>query len=156
MTRLEQLESGGFDATVMAAAAIDRLALDLSTPVDRLHPSIMLPQVAQGALAIECRADDTETIAVLRAIQHADTRRVDTEAFSTNSAATAISRRCTRNCWTTASRSPACWRRLMPGPDPQRSSVPIRIGRPAVARFRSTSGEQHLLPISAGAGRRRR
>ena len=39
-----------------------------------------MEQVAQGALAIECRADDTETIAVLRAIQHADTRRVvDTE-----------------------------------------------------------------------------
>ncbi len=79
-TRLEKLESGGFDAIVMAAAAIDRLELDLSTPVDRLDPAIMLPQVAQGALAIECRADDTETIAVLRAIQHADTRRVvDTE-----------------------------------------------------------------------------
>ena len=79
-TRLEKLESGGFDGIVMAAAAIDRLALDLSIPVDRLDPAIMLPQVAQGALAIECRADDTETIAVLRAIQHADTRRVvDTE-----------------------------------------------------------------------------
>ena len=79
-TRLEKLESGGFDGIVMAAAAIDRLALDLSIPVDRLDPSIMLPQVAQGALVIECRADDTETIAVLRAIQHADTRRVvDTE-----------------------------------------------------------------------------
>lgn len=79
-TRLEKLESGGFDAIVMAAAAIDRLELDLSSPIDRLDPSIMLPQVAQGALAIECRADDTETIAVLRTIQHADTRRVvDTE-----------------------------------------------------------------------------
>ena len=79
-TRLEKLESGGFDGIVMAAAAIDRLALDLSIPVDRLDPAIMLPQVAQGVLAIECRADDTETIAVLRAIQHADTRRVvDTE-----------------------------------------------------------------------------
>jgi len=79
-TRLEKLESGGFDGIVMAAAAIDRLALDLSIPVDRLDPAIMLPQVAQGALAIECRADATETIAVLRAIQHADTRRVvDTE-----------------------------------------------------------------------------
>ncbi len=79
-TRLEKLESGGFDGIMMAAAAIDRLALDLSIPVDRLDPAIMLPQVAQGALAIECRADDTETIAVLHAIQHADTRRVvDTE-----------------------------------------------------------------------------
>ncbi|MEM8707369.1 MAG: hydroxymethylbilane synthase [Actinomycetota bacterium] len=76
-TRLDKLESGGFDAIVMAAAALDRLELDLgSTPVDRLDPSVMLPQVAQGALAIECRADDVDTIAALTAIQHHDTRRV--------------------------------------------------------------------------------
>lgn len=80
-TRLEKLESGGFDAIVMAAAALDRLELDLgATAVDRLDPSVMLPQVAQGALAIECRADDTETIAALQAIQDPATRRlVDAE-----------------------------------------------------------------------------
>ncbi|MEM9520107.1 MAG: hydroxymethylbilane synthase [Actinomycetota bacterium] len=75
-TRLERLESGGFDAIVMAAAALDRLDLALDTPVDRLDPSIMVPQVAQGALAIECRADDTPTIEALAAIQHPQTRRV--------------------------------------------------------------------------------
>ncbi len=75
-TRLEKLESGGFDAIVMAAAALDRLELSLATPTDRLDPSIMVPQVAQGALAIECRADDTETIARLRSIEDAPTRRV--------------------------------------------------------------------------------
>ncbi|MEM9204509.1 MAG: hydroxymethylbilane synthase [Actinomycetota bacterium] len=75
-TRLERLESGGFDAIVMAAAALDRLDLALDTPVDRLDPSIMVPQVAQGALAIECRADDTPTIEALAAIQHHQTRRV--------------------------------------------------------------------------------
>ena len=68
-TRLEKLESGGFDAIVMAAAAIDRLALDLSIPVDRLDPAIMLPQVAQGALAVECRADETDLRARLVGIQ---------------------------------------------------------------------------------------
>ena len=75
-TRLEKLSSGGFDAIVMAAAALDRLDLALDLPVDRLDPSLMVPQVAQGALAIECRADDTATIEALQAIQHADTRRV--------------------------------------------------------------------------------
>ncbi|MEM8707342.1 MAG: hydroxymethylbilane synthase [Actinomycetota bacterium] len=76
-TRLEKLESGGFDAIVMAAAALDRLELDLgATVVDRLDPAVMLPQVAQGALAIECRADDADTIEALQAIQHAETRRV--------------------------------------------------------------------------------
>ena len=80
-TRLGKLESGGFDAIVMAAAALDRLELDLGgTPVDRLDPSIMLPQVAQGALAIECRADDADTIAALEAIEDLASRRlVDAE-----------------------------------------------------------------------------
>ncbi len=75
-TRLEKLETGGFDAIVMAAAALDRLDLALDTPVDRLDPAVMVPQVAQGALAVECRRDDTATIETLAAIEHAPTRRV--------------------------------------------------------------------------------
>ncbi|MCH1434486.1 MAG: hydroxymethylbilane synthase [Acidimicrobiales bacterium] len=75
-TRLEKLASGGFDVIVMAAAALDRLELALDAEVDRLDPSIMVPQVAQGALAIECRADDTATIEALQAIQDPATRRV--------------------------------------------------------------------------------
>ncbi len=76
-TRMEK--AADFDAIVVAAAAIDRLGL--SAPViDRLDPSVMLPQVAQGALAIECRVDDGPTIERLRAIDHAPTRRaVDAE-----------------------------------------------------------------------------
>lgn len=75
-TRLGKLESGGFDAIVMAAAAIDRLELSLEVTVDRLDPAVMVPQVAQGALAIECRSDDADTIATLAGIEDADTRRV--------------------------------------------------------------------------------
>ena len=75
-TRIGKLESGGFDAIVMAAAAIDRLELSLEVTVDRLDPAVMVPQVAQGALAIECRSDDADTIATLAGIEDADTRRV--------------------------------------------------------------------------------
>ena len=64
-----------YDAIVMAAAALDRLEIDPAT-VDRLDPVIMVPQVAQGALAIECRRDDADTIAVLRTVEHAESRRV--------------------------------------------------------------------------------
>jgi len=72
-TRLAK--SADFDAIVMAAAAIDRLG---ETPeiVDRLDPSILLPQVAQGALTIECRSDDAATLRLLAEIQHEPTRRV--------------------------------------------------------------------------------
>src|SRR5438874_1243377 len=45
-----------------------------------LSPDIVLPQVAQGALAVECRADDDETIELLRSIEHPPSRRaVDAE-----------------------------------------------------------------------------
>ncbi len=58
LTRLEK--AAQFDAVVVAVAALDRLGLrDRADEV--LDPSVMMPQVGQGALAVECRADDTAT-----------------------------------------------------------------------------------------------
>ncbi len=55
------------DAVVVAAAALDRL--DRAELIsERLEPHILLPQVAQGALAVECRADDQATISRLAAV----------------------------------------------------------------------------------------
>jgi hydroxymethylbilane synthase len=70
-TRLEKIPVGG--AIVMAAAALDRLGLWASLAADGidhevLDPSVMLPQVAQGALAAECRADDVAARRLLAAI----------------------------------------------------------------------------------------
>jgi hydroxymethylbilane synthase len=57
-TRLRR--AGEYGAIVMAAAALDRLGLtERATQV--LPPSVMLPQVGQGALAVECRAADEGT-----------------------------------------------------------------------------------------------
>lgn len=76
-TRLRKAQH--FDAIVMAQAAISRLALDIEV-VDPLDCEVMVPQVAQGALAVECRADDEATIAALGAIEDARSRLVvDTE-----------------------------------------------------------------------------
>ena len=72
-TRLHKAEQ--FDAIVMAMAAIQRLELDIEV-VEPLDPEVMVPQVAQGALAIECRADDEDTIAALRAIEDPGARLV--------------------------------------------------------------------------------
>jgi hydroxymethylbilane synthase len=45
-----------------------------------LGPSVLVPQVGQGALAVECRADDTETRERLAAVEHQPSRRaVDAE-----------------------------------------------------------------------------
>jgi hydroxymethylbilane synthase len=64
-TRLEK--AADFDAVVMAAAALDRLER-ADRIAERLAPSTLLPQVAQGALAVECRTDDDATLAALAGI----------------------------------------------------------------------------------------
>jgi hydroxymethylbilane synthase len=68
-----------FDAVVVAAAALVRLGLD--DRIDEyLEPSVLLPQVAQGALAVECRADDDDTLARVTAIDDPRVHRaVDAE-----------------------------------------------------------------------------
>jgi len=62
------------DAVVVAAAALERLGL-AERAAEILDPAVMLPQVAQGALAVECRADDDETADRLRAIDEPAARR---------------------------------------------------------------------------------
>jgi hydroxymethylbilane synthase len=72
-TRLEKANE--FDAIVMAAAAIERLGISLNDRlVQILEPSVMLPQVAQGALIVECRRDDPGTQALLSALDHRPSR----------------------------------------------------------------------------------
>lgn len=76
-TRLSK--APGFDAIVMAATALERLG-EHPAVVDVLDADAMIPQVGQGALAIECRADHAEAIELLAATEHADSRRrVDAE-----------------------------------------------------------------------------
>ena len=76
-TRLRRASDGV--TIVAAAAALRRLGLEERID-DLLPPGVMLPQVAQGALAIECRADDDETRQRLAAIEHGPSRlAVDAE-----------------------------------------------------------------------------
>jgi hydroxymethylbilane synthase len=74
-TRLAHVEQADIDAVVMAAAALDRLGL-ADRIAERLAPDVMLPQVGQGALAVECRTDDTDARCLLDRIEHAPSRRV--------------------------------------------------------------------------------
>ena len=70
-SRLATVGVDGVAAVVVAQAALDRLAW--SPPdglvVEVLDADVMIPQVGQGALAVECRADDASTLASLEAIQ---------------------------------------------------------------------------------------
>jgi hydroxymethylbilane synthase len=70
-TRLDRIPAGG--AIVMAVAALQRLGL-AERVSEVLEPAVMVPQVGQGALAVECRADDQRTLEFLAAIDVADSR----------------------------------------------------------------------------------
>ncbi|MDQ1519754.1 MAG: hydroxymethylbilane synthase, partial [Actinomycetota bacterium] len=74
-TRLRK--AAGFDAIVVAFAALERLGLT-DRVAEVLEPSVIVPQVAQGALAVECRAGDAVVRERLGAIDDADVRRTVT------------------------------------------------------------------------------
>jgi hydroxymethylbilane synthase len=73
-TRLRKRAEQGYDAVVVAFAALERLGL-AADATDVLDPSVLLPQVGQGALAVECREDDERARAALRAIDDVNVHR---------------------------------------------------------------------------------
>lgn len=76
-TRLRK--AADYDAVVMAAAALQRLGREEHV-AEVLDVDVLLPQVAQGALAVECREDDVRAREALARIEHAASRRaVDAE-----------------------------------------------------------------------------
>ena len=71
-TRLRKLGEGQADATLLALAGLKRLALtDCIAAI--IEPDEMLPAVAQGAIGLECRADDAATRERLAPLNHAAT-----------------------------------------------------------------------------------
>jgi hydroxymethylbilane synthase len=71
-TRLKKLAEGEAEVTFLAAAGLERLEQsEVGAP---LSSEEWIPAAAQGVIAIECRADDAATTALLAAIDHAPTR----------------------------------------------------------------------------------
>ncbi len=73
-TRLARVGDGGVAAVVVAAAALDRLGLSAQA-TEWLTPSLMLPQVGQGAIGLECRVDDERALAAVEAIDDPEAHR---------------------------------------------------------------------------------
>ena len=71
-TRLAKLDRGDYDAIVLACAGLKRLGLE-SRVRSVIEPAVSVPAVGQGALAIECRADRPDVIALLAPLVHRDT-----------------------------------------------------------------------------------
>jgi len=71
-TRLAKLDAGEFDAIILAAAGLIRLEMPERIK-EALPPELCLPAVAQGAVGVECRKNDDETLALLMHLDHPPT-----------------------------------------------------------------------------------
>lgn len=72
-TRISYVRDGRLDAVILAGAGVRRLGLHNQVS-EFISLDTVLPAAGQGALAVECRADDEEVIAALSTIEHAETR----------------------------------------------------------------------------------
>jgi len=72
-TRLRKVESGEYEAVLLAKAGLDRLGVSQRIS-EILSPDVCMPAVGQGAIAVECRLKDTETADILAPLDDAETR----------------------------------------------------------------------------------
>ncbi|HEY5715134.1 MAG TPA: hydroxymethylbilane synthase, partial [Psychromonas sp.] len=72
-TRLAKLDAGEYDAIILAAAGLIRLQMH-NRIASFIAPEVSLPAVGQGAVGIECRVDDVQTIALLKPLEDKQTR----------------------------------------------------------------------------------
>ncbi|MCP3897698.1 hydroxymethylbilane synthase [Moraxella sp.] len=72
-TRLSKLDAGEYDAIILATSGLERLGLGERIRHE-LDDELSLPAVGQGALAIECRADDETILQLLAPLNHLPTR----------------------------------------------------------------------------------
>jgi hydroxymethylbilane synthase len=73
-TRVRKVDDGTVDGAVLALAGLERLGLS-ARAVEVFEPDVMIPAVGQGALAVEARADDSEVMEALSAIDNRATRQ---------------------------------------------------------------------------------
>ncbi|MFB1051798.1 hydroxymethylbilane synthase [Paraliobacillus sp. JSM ZJ581] len=72
-TRLRKLKEEDFDAIILAAAGLNRVGWSQAIVTEYLEPTISVPAIGQGALAIECRETDKELISWLEKIRDEET-----------------------------------------------------------------------------------
>lgn len=71
-TRLGKLDDGQYDAIILASAGLKRLGLEQRIR-HTIEPNVSLPAVGQGALGLECRADDQDVLALIQPLLHIET-----------------------------------------------------------------------------------
>lgn len=73
-TRLDKLKNEEYDAIILAAAGLSRMGWDPNIVAEFLEPELCLPAVGQGALSIECRADDQDLLNELKKLTCENTK----------------------------------------------------------------------------------
>lgn len=71
-TRLAKLDEGQFDAIILATAGLTRLGM-ADRITEQLSVEQSLPAAGQGAVGVECRVGDDETLELLKVLHHEDT-----------------------------------------------------------------------------------
>lgn len=71
-TRLRKLDEGEYDAIILAAAGLKRLGFEERITA-LIGPEHSLPAIGQGAVGIECRADDQRVNALIAPLHHSET-----------------------------------------------------------------------------------
>lgn len=74
-TRLEKLKTEDYDAIVLAAAGLSRMGWKQDVVTEFLDETLCVPAVGQGALSIECRANDEDLLAQLNKLTSEDTKK---------------------------------------------------------------------------------
>ena len=74
-TRLRRVEGGGIDVIIVAAAGLQRMGLEKQI-TEYLPTDLFLPAIAQGALGIQIREENSEIMDVIRPLDHQETHRI--------------------------------------------------------------------------------
>ena len=146
-TRLRKLDAGAADATLLAVAGLKRLGL-LSAATAILEIDEFLPAVGQGAIAIETRADDAATRALVATIDDPDTATalIAERAFLAvldGSCRTPIGGHATVNGGTLR------FRGMIVKPDGSAAFEIVREGRPADAAALGADGASELKRLAS-------
>jgi hydroxymethylbilane synthase len=127
-TRLRKLDAGEYDAIVLAAAGLNRLALG-DRIAQQFDPAEFLPAPGQGAMAIECRADDDAALAAVAPLN-------DDQAFRAVTAERAVLARLHGGC-----SAPIAAFGRMQGADILLDAVVVASDGARVLRARGESGD---------------
>ena len=146
-TRLRKLDAGAADATLLAVAGLKRLGL-LPAATAILEIDEFLPAVGQGAIAIETRAEDAATRALVAAIDDPETAT----ALVTERAFLAVLDGSCRtpiggHAW--VSRGTLRFRGMIVKPDGSAAFEIVREGRPADAAALGADGAGELKRLAS-------